>query len=149
MPRVHDEKNYPVAPQMVVVFEGESVPDTIPESQSLVVLADGGPIFVSGCGHAGLINTLDYGRDAISADAPQAAIGGFHLFSATDEILSWTADRLSEARLGHFVGSHCTGFETVVRIRELAGMRREQAVIGAVGTRFETASGIVTGAINR
>lgn len=149
VPRVHDETNYPTGADAVVVENGERVADLIPESQSLVVLAAGGPIFVSGCGHAGLINTLDYGRAAISDTPPQAAIGGFHLSGATDETLRWTAEKLAEARLGNFVGAHCTGFETVLRIRELAGMGREQAAIGAIGTRFEAGSGIVRGNVNR
>jgi len=149
VPRIHDERNYPAAAQSMVVQDGETVHDVIPESQSLVVLAAGGPIFVSGCGHAGLINTLDHARAEISALPPQAAIGGFHLFAASDETLSWTAQKLAEARLGNFVGSHCTGFEAVVRIRELAGMRRETALIGAIGTRFVAGTGIVPGSINR
>jgi 7,8-dihydropterin-6-yl-methyl-4-(beta-D-ribofuranosyl)aminobenzene 5'-phosphate synthase len=149
VPRVHDERNYPTGEGAVFVRDGVRAPDTIPESQSLVVLAQGGPVFVSGCGHAGLINTLVYGREAISQAPPQAAIGGFHLFNASEDTLRWTAENLRAEGLGHLLGSHCTGFETVVRIRELAAMQRERAVIGAVGTRFETANGIVPGNINR
>ncbi len=149
VPRVHEEKNYDTGPDAVVVLDGKLVPDVFPESQSLVVLAAGGPIFITGCGHAGLINTLDYGRAQISDLPPQAAIGGFHVYNASEETLRWTSEKLAEARLGNFVGSHCTGFEAVLRIRELAGMEREHAVIGAIGTRFETSSGIVPGNINR
>ena len=149
VPRLHDERNYPTGPNAIVVRNGERLPDIIPESQSLVVLAAGGPIFVSGCGHAGLINTLDYARAEISDRDPQAAIGGFHLSNASAETVEWTSGKLAEARLGNFVGAHCTGFEAVFRIRELAGMEREHAVIGAIGTRFEAGSGIVPGNINR
>ena len=111
VPRAHDEKNYPTGPGSVVVENGDVVPDRIPESQSLVVLAEGGPIFISGCGHAGLINTLEHASAHISDEAPQTAIGGFHLFNATEETLQWTAQKLAAAKLGSFLGSHCTGFE--------------------------------------
>lgn len=149
VPRLHDERNYPLEPESVIVLDGDEVADIIPESQSMVVLAEGGPIFISGCGHSGLINTLDYGRAAISPHPPQAAIGGFHLFNASEETLRWTADRLADARLGNFIGAHCTGFEAVFRIRELAGMPRTQAAIGAIGTRFESGIGIDPGLINQ
>ncbi|MDX1385185.1 MAG: MBL fold metallo-hydrolase, partial [Thermoanaerobaculia bacterium] len=133
----------------VVVVDGERLPDTIPESQSLVVLAAEGPVTISGCGHAGLVNTLDHVRATIADLPPHAAIGGFHLFAADDETLSWTADRLVDAGLGHLLGSHCTGFETVVKIRDRASLEPGRAVIGAVGTRFEAGAGIVPGNINR
>ena len=149
VPRAHDEKNYPTGPGSVVVENGDVVPDRIPESQSLVVLAEGGPIFISGCGHAGLINTLEHASAHISDEAPQTAIGGFHLFNATEETLQWTAQKLAAAKLGSFLGSHCTGFEAVHRVREVAGMSRETALIGAIGTRFEAGIGIVPGNINR
>lgn len=147
VPRIHDERNYPEGSR--VILHGELVPDVILESQSLVVEAGGGPILISGCGHAGLINTLDHVRARISSLAPQAAIGGFHTYQAPEETLRWTSQKLAEAGLGYFVGAHCTGFEAVVRIRELTGMGPERALIGAVGTRFETHRGVVRGNINR
>ena len=80
---------------------------------------------------------------------PQAAIGGFHLVAASEDVLRWTSEELAQRGLGSFVGAHCTGFESVYRIRELAGMDRERARIGAIGTRYETGRGIVAGNINR
>jgi 7,8-dihydropterin-6-yl-methyl-4-(beta-D-ribofuranosyl)aminobenzene 5'-phosphate synthase len=114
-----------------------------------VVLAAGGPIVVSGCGQAGLVNTLEQTRAEISEAPVQAAIGGFHLFGATDDELSWTSERLTEMELGSLLGSHCTGFEAVYRIRQLAGMSRGRAKVGAIGTRYEAGRGIVAGSINQ
>lgn len=148
--RHHEEKNYPSGPNMVIAQEdGQLAPDTIPESQSLVVLAKGGPILISGCGHAGLINTLEQTRTDISDDPVQSAIGGFHLFGADDETLAWTSEQVAALELGSLLGSHCTGFEALYRIRELAGMTRESARVGAIGTKFVAGSGIVAGSINR
>lgn len=147
--RTHAEKTYPSSSGFVVVQNGETVPDTIPESQSLVVLAEGGPVVVSGCGHAGLINTLEQSRRTISPHDPQAAIGGFHLFGASDEDLEWTAEQLVEQGLGHLLGSHCTGLEAVYRMRAAADMNRDTARVGAIGTRFVAGQGIEPGQINR
>jgi len=150
VPRVHEETNYAVGPERLFVQQdGSRVPDTVPDSQSLVIVASDGPIMISGCGHAGMINTLEYVNSRISELPPQAAIGGFHLFAATSDVMSWTSERIAELGLRHFIGAHCTGIESVYEIRELAGLDRETARVGAIGTRYETGRGIVPGNINR
>lgn len=149
VPRHHPEKNYPQNSESVMQRNGETVHDVIPESQSLVVVTQDGPIVVSGCGHAGIINTLEYIQTKISDQSPQAAIGGFHLVAASDAVLRWTSEELGKKHLGHFLGSHCTGFECVYHVREHAGLGRRRALVGAIGTRFVSGEGITPGNINR
>ena len=149
VPRVHDERNYPQGANAVVVLDDRVVPDIIPESQSLIITGASGPVMVSGCGHAGLINSLEYTREKISPQTPQAAIGGFHMFSATDQTLTWTSDMLSRMGLKNLIGSHCTGFESVYTIRKLVDLDRKHAIVGAIGTRYEGDRGILPGQINQ
>ena len=150
VPRVHDERNYTAGPERLFVQEdGTSVPDTVPESQALVIVTRDGPILISGCGHAGIINTLEYANSSISAQPFQAAIGGFHLLAANSDVMSWTAERVAELGLQHLIGAHCTGIESVYTIRELAGLDRETARVGSTGTRYESGRGIIPGNINR
>ena len=149
VPRLHPEKNYPQSSASVVQMKGKKIHDIIHESQALIVVTSVGPVVVSGCGHAGLINTLDYVRTKISDQPPQAAIGGFHLFGASDETLRWTSEALGKMKLGHFLGSHCTGFECVHNVRQYGGLDRYRARVGAVGTRFVSGQGIAPGNINR
>ena len=150
VPRVHDERNYTAGPERLFVQEdGTSVPDTVPESQALVIVTRDGPILISGCGHAGIINTLEYANSSISAQPFQAAIGGFHLLAANSDVMSWTAERVAELGLKHLIGAHCTGIESVYTIRELAGLNRETARVGSVSTRYESGRGIIPGSINR
>ena len=108
-----------------------------------------GPIVVSGCGHAGLINTLEYIQTKGSEQSRQAAIGGFHLAGASDAMLRQTSEELGKKSLGHFLGSHCTGVECVYRVREHAGLGRSRALVGAIGTRFVSGEEITPGNINR
>ena len=150
VPRQHEEYNYPVGPERMLIQEdGTRVPDTVPDSQALVVVANDGPILISGCGHAGMINTLEYVGSSISELPPQAAIGGFHLFAATPDVMSWTSERIAALGLKHFIGAHCTGIESVYEIRNLAGLDRDTARVGAIGTRYEAGRGIIPGRINR
>ena len=138
--RVHPERNWGGGTE---VFMPEGwVEDNIPESQSLVVITSKGLVVLSGCGHAGIINTIEHARREI-VDAPAyAVIGGFHLLMATDQHLDWTAEKLRQMGTQHFLGAHCTGLESVYRIRRKAGLLRESCVVGAVGAWFDLESGI-------
>ena len=114
-----------------------------------IVDTDKGLVLISGCGHAGVINTIDYANAKIRRAPVHAAIGGFHLFPASDETLAWTAGKLKEFGLQNFLGAHCTGIEAVYRIRELTGLDRKTAVVGAVGAGFKLGTGIQAGSIAR
>jgi 7,8-dihydropterin-6-yl-methyl-4-(beta-D-ribofuranosyl)aminobenzene 5'-phosphate synthase len=99
-------------------------------------------VVIVGCGHAGTINTVEYGRKILGPEPVYALIGGLHLFAATDSALAWTAGRLRQAKLGYLLGGHCTGIEAVYRIRELAALGRKRAVVAAVGSSFDARKGI-------
>jgi 7,8-dihydropterin-6-yl-methyl-4-(beta-D-ribofuranosyl)aminobenzene 5'-phosphate synthase len=140
VPRVHPERNFG-PPSRVRGPEGV-VEDTIPEDQSLVFDTDRGLVLLSGCGHAGVINTVEYARKVVRPAPLHAAIGGFHLFRLADEQIDWTAHHLREAGLENFIGAHCTGIEAVYGIRARLGLARGRAVVGAVGASFELGKGI-------
>ena len=138
--RIHPERNW--SGSLVLKAPGGDVEDTVPEDASLVIDTADGLVLVSGCGHAGIINTIEQAKRVVR-DAPiHAVIGGFHLFRATDEQLAWTADRLKSAGVRWFLGGHCTGIEAVFRIRQLAGLTRRSGVVSAVGSTFELGKGI-------
>ena len=60
---------------------GSYIEDTLPEDMSLVLDTSRGLVVVSGCGHSGIVNTLEYAKKTVR-DAPvHAALAGFHLFA--------------------------------------------------------------------
>lgn len=140
VPRQHPERNW--TPRGQVRTPAGLVEDTVPEDASVVIDSAEGLILISGCGHAGIINTIEYARTVVRAAPLHAAIGGFHLFAASDPMLEWTAGKLREFGLQHLLGAHCTGIEAVYRIRSLAGLTRRTAVVGAVGSSFTLGRGI-------
>ena len=140
VPRLNNERNWSGSGR--VKTENGWKEDTIPESQSLVLDTERGLVVLSGCGHAGIINTLEYSREKIRAARIHAAIGGFHLLAADDEHLAWTSRKLQSMGLEHFLGAHCTGIESVYRIRDEAGLSRRTCVVGAVGASFSLEDGI-------
>jgi 7,8-dihydropterin-6-yl-methyl-4-(beta-D-ribofuranosyl)aminobenzene 5'-phosphate synthase len=140
VPRVHPERNW--SGKARVQTPQGLVEDTLPEDQSLVIDTEQGLVVVSGCGHAGIINTLEFARQQVRAAPIHAAIGGFHLYDANEQTLAWTGRKLKAMKLGHLLGAHCTGIEAVFRLRELAGLQRRSCVVGAVGASFELGKGL-------
>jgi 7,8-dihydropterin-6-yl-methyl-4-(beta-D-ribofuranosyl)aminobenzene 5'-phosphate synthase len=147
VPRTYPERNWSTTGK--VQTPGGLVEDNIPEDQSLVLNTAKGLVLVSGCGHAGVINTLTFAEKEFPETPVYALVGGFHLFPATDQQLDWTADKLKEFGVSYLVGAHCTGIEAVYRIRQQLGLPRQSAVVGAVGATFVLGQGIHPGRLAR
>lgn len=143
VPRPFPERNWSVSGE--VVTPAGKVEDTIPEDQSLVLNSPQGLILVTGCGHAGIINTLTFAEKEFPKTPVLAVVGGVHLFPATETQVDWTADKMKEFGLSYFVGAHCTGIDSVFRIRQRLGLTRKSAVVGAVGATFVLGEGIHPG----
>ena len=145
VPRVFPERNWSVKGD--VLTPAGLVEDNIPEDQSLVLNTPQGLVVITGCGHAGIVNILTFMRKEYSDASVSAVIGGLHLFNASDTQVDWTADKLKEFGLAYLIGAHCTGIESVYRIRARAGLSRKSAVVGAVGATFVSGEGIHPGLI--
>ncbi len=147
VPRRHPERNWSGSTR-VRSAAGEKE-DTIDDDMALVIDTAAGLVVITGCGHAGVVNILEHARDIVRPAPVQALLGGIHLFNANDATLAWTAGRLREFGVAHFVGAHCTGLETVYRFRQDLALDRARCVVGAVGATFELGRGIKPGAIAR
>jgi 7,8-dihydropterin-6-yl-methyl-4-(beta-D-ribofuranosyl)aminobenzene 5'-phosphate synthase len=143
VPRKYDEKNWSGVSKMID-SKGNIVEDIIPEDQSLFFDTENGIVLISGCGHAGLANTLDYVQKIIPGRPIYKIIGGFHLLKLNIDKLEWTAKKMREAGVNYFVGAHCTGLNSTYSIRNFLGHTSERALVGSVGTVI-TAKGIFPG----
>lgn len=144
IPRPHADEQPPPPGWVRRAPDGSLVPDETPDDAALVFDTPKGLVVLTGCGHAGFINTLEYARVVTRrADATiYAATGGFHLARADDAALAWTFAQLRTLGLQHFHGAHCTGLEAVYRLRADLGLPRENASVAAVGSWFDLADGI-------
>ena len=143
IPRKYDERNWSELGKMMDL-SGNMVEDTIPEDQSLFFDTDNGIVLISGCGHAGLVNTLDY-INKIMPDRPiYKIIGGFHLLNLNEDKLEWTARKMEEYGVKYFVGAHCTGLNSTYSIRNFMNLSSKKALVGSVGT-YITKKGVFPG----
>jgi 7,8-dihydropterin-6-yl-methyl-4-(beta-D-ribofuranosyl)aminobenzene 5'-phosphate synthase len=114
--------------------DGEWQPDPlILDDQALVVsLGDRGLVVLSGCGHAGIVNTVRYARKITGIDAVAAIVGGFHLSGPMFErIIGPTVEGLAELSPSMLVPAHCTGWKAV---HQLASRFPDAFVMSTVGT---------------
>ncbi|SIO02160.1 7,8-dihydropterin-6-yl-methyl-4-(beta-D-ribofuranosyl)aminobenzene 5'-phosphate synthase [Algoriphagus halophilus] len=145
--RIHNERNW--SGNGKIETASGLVEDTIPEDQSLVINTKNGLVLISGCGHAGLINTLDHIVANSEEEKVFAIIGGFHLFNASEEHLNWTASKLRDFGVSKIIGAHCTGINSLYTLRGLLELDRSDAVVGSVGDVFDLQNGIKAGPIAR
>jgi 7,8-dihydropterin-6-yl-methyl-4-(beta-D-ribofuranosyl)aminobenzene 5'-phosphate synthase len=145
VPRVHPERNWS-SPRGGTAGRVRTpdgiVEDTVLEDTSIIIDTAEGLVLISGCGHAGIVNSMEFAQRAVRAAPVVALIGGFHLFAASDETLAWTAGRIKALGVRYLLGAHCTGIEAVYRLRELVGLTRATAVVGAVGAAYTHGKGI-------
>jgi 7,8-dihydropterin-6-yl-methyl-4-(beta-D-ribofuranosyl)aminobenzene 5'-phosphate synthase len=148
VPRKYPERNWTNS-EVLVLDGGKTVEDNLPEDMALVIDTAKGLVVITGCGHAGIVNICDYARTKIRNAPLHAVIGGLHLYQASDETLAWTGAKLKEFGLENLLGAHCTGIEAVYRLRQLTGLTRATAVVGAVGAGFTLPGGLAPGSIAR
>src|SRR5262249_31323518 len=129
VPRTHAERNWSL--QRTIRYpDGRQVEDNVPEDMSLVLDTEKGLVLISGCDHAGIVNTLEYVRQKVRETGVHAALGGFHLFQADEAVLDWTAGKLRPMSVANFLGAHCTGIEPVYQLRRRLGLGRANCAVG-------------------
>lgn len=97
--------------QLIVNVEGKEVPDNILDDQALFTVVEGvGCFVVTGCCHAGLINTLNHVKRLAGVDAIYGFVGGSHLVDRSNDYLEKTINGLTGLKL--ISPCHCTGFKS-------------------------------------
>ncbi len=107
-----------------------TVPDTVPEETVLCFRASGGLVILTGCCHAGLINTCEAVRAVAGVSEIDTVIGGFHLAGVSASRLKATADYLAERKVRQVCPCHCTGEEAVLYLEKSLGERVVRARSG-------------------
>lgn len=97
------------------------ISDPLLDDQALVISTTKGPVVVTGCAHAGLVNTLKYAAKLVNSDSIYALVGGTHLQDVTDEQLAQTISQLKHYKIKVIAANHCTGFGTQMMFRQSFG----------------------------
>lgn len=109
------EKNNPL---YFLEQDDNYVSDPLLDDQALVISTSKGLVVVTGCAHAGLVNTLNYAVKLANTNSIYALVGGTHLLNVTNEQLEKTICQLKSYKIKVIAANHCTGFNTQMRLRQ-------------------------------
>jgi 7,8-dihydropterin-6-yl-methyl-4-(beta-D-ribofuranosyl)aminobenzene 5'-phosphate synthase len=124
------------SPNQVALIDGSWQPDPwIHDDQAIVIhVRDKGLVVLTGCGHAGVINTLMHAKNITGINEIYAVIGGFHLTGKIFEpLIPPTIQALKEINPKIIVPEHCTGWRA---IHEIAREFPAAFIANSVGTRY-------------
>lgn len=128
------EKGYS---QHRVLINGSWQPDPwIWDDRAIVINVNGkGLVVLSGCAHAGIINTIAYAQRITGIRNIYAVMGGFHLAGKENEKrIEPTVKELRQINPTLIVPSHCTGWRGICAI---ANSLPEAFICNSIGNLYE------------
>ncbi len=126
-------------PNALLEKDGEYVQDPISEDQALVVNLTGkGLVVISGCAHAGIVNTVEYAKKLTGEDSIHAILGGFHLTGPFfEKIHDQSIEELKKMEPAVIMPMHCTGWKAIQKFhKEFAS----NFVLNSVGSKLTLSS---------
>jgi 7,8-dihydropterin-6-yl-methyl-4-(beta-D-ribofuranosyl)aminobenzene 5'-phosphate synthase len=122
------------SPYLLIKRDKELEQDYFPGEQALVCSVKGrGLVVISGCAHAGIINTVRHAQKITGIGKVHVVIGGFHLVNAAPEIIERTVADMQEIGPDHIIPAHCTGFEAIL---SFASKMPHQFVLNTAGVQY-------------
>jgi len=115
--------------------DGKEVWDPIEDDTSIVMnLKDKGLVIVSGCAHAGIVNTVRHAMAVTGIDKVHAVMGGFHLSGPFFEpIIDRTTEELKKIHPAFIIPTHCTGRKAIMAMEK---QMPEQFILNMAGTKL-------------
>ena len=115
--------------------DGKEVWDPIEDDTSIVMnLKDKGLVIVSGCAHAGIVNTVRHAMAVTGIDKIHAVMGGFHLSGPFFEpIIDRTTQELQKLHPAYLIPTHCTGRKAIMAMEK---QMPEQFILNMAGTKL-------------
>jgi 7,8-dihydropterin-6-yl-methyl-4-(beta-D-ribofuranosyl)aminobenzene 5'-phosphate synthase len=121
-------------PNALMEQNGELVHDPILDDQSIAMkLKEKGLVVVSGCAHAGIVNTLMFAQKTTGEQKIHAVLGGFHLSGPFfEKFHDPTVDALKKIDPDVLMPMHCTGWKAIQRFQKEFP---ESFVLNSVGSK--------------
>jgi 7,8-dihydropterin-6-yl-methyl-4-(beta-D-ribofuranosyl)aminobenzene 5'-phosphate synthase len=107
-------------------------PDQLLDDTSLLISTPAGPVLISGCAHAGIVNTVRHAAGHVGARRFAAVLGGMHLGGASEQRVAQTITDLGEFEIEMLGPMHCTGEAATCAFRDAYGERCREPHAGSV-----------------
>ena len=126
-------------PNALMEKDGEIVHDPIIDDQAIVLkLRDKGLVVISGCAHAGIVNTVLFSQKTTGEQNIHAVLGGFHLTGPFfEKIHEDTIEELKKMAPDMIMPMHCTGWKAIQKFQKAFP---SNFVLNSVGSKITLAS---------
>lgn len=104
------------------IFENGN-PDFVEDDSAVAMILPDGLFIVTGCGHAGIVNTIEHARKITGVNRISGIMGGFHLREIDVQTLE-TVRYLKENNVRHVLPSHCTELPALTAFYSNFGIRQ-------------------------
>jgi 7,8-dihydropterin-6-yl-methyl-4-(beta-D-ribofuranosyl)aminobenzene 5'-phosphate synthase len=135
IPRINSfEKGFPN--HYSEVDEGKMEADALIKDDQAIILRvkDKGLVIITGCGHAGIMNTLNYAKELTGEDRICCVLGGMHLSGGLfEQIIPRTVEELEKLKPKFVVPCHCSGLKAMT---EIARKMPAAFIQNSVGTNY-------------
>ena len=114
--------------------EIDLVPDPlVSDDQALIMnVRNKGLIILTGCGHAGIINTIKFAKKVTGIEKIYCVIGGFHLSGQDyEDSIPLTMAELTRVDPQYIVPCHCTGWKATNKIIDTMPEKFIQSSVGS------------------
>jgi 7,8-dihydropterin-6-yl-methyl-4-(beta-D-ribofuranosyl)aminobenzene 5'-phosphate synthase len=127
--------SYETPSSVMLVKRGDALePDDFVGEQALFFnVAGRGLVVLSGCAHAGIVNTVRHIQRITGINKVHAILGGFHLINAPTETIWSTLADIQEMNPDIVAPMHCTGFEALVAF---SSAMPDGFILNTAGTRY-------------
>ena len=105
-------------------------PDPLVDDQALFFDTTDGLVVLLGCGHAGVVNILDYIRHLTGARLIHSVLAGMHLQSASPERMEKTIAALRRLDIRRLAPAHCTGLPALAQLWTALADRCSSCAVG-------------------
>ncbi len=127
--------SYEKVPPTMQIKRGEQLEqDDFRGEQALFFNVKGkGLVVLSGCAHAGMVNTVRQAQKVSGTEKVHAIMGGFHLINAKPERIKSTIADIKAMKPDYLMPAHCTGFEALMAFsKEMP----EAFTLNTAGTKY-------------
>ncbi len=94
--------------------DNKKQPDFTIDDSALAIKTKKGLVVISGCGHAGICNTIEHAKEVCKCEDIHIVIGGFHL-KEDKEVVEKTIDYLKENKIKNIYPMHCVSLPALSR----------------------------------
>jgi 7,8-dihydropterin-6-yl-methyl-4-(beta-D-ribofuranosyl)aminobenzene 5'-phosphate synthase len=101
----------------------DGTPDFVMDDSALVFILDTGLFVITGCGHSGIVNIIEYAKKITGISKISGIMGGFHL-KEIDRQTRETIGYIKKENIKNILPSHCTELPALSAFYEAFGIRQ-------------------------